>query len=132
MNTNAYQTYVIHNASATTGSGKIINVRDYDTIMLSFATDGGGDAALTAKIKASIEIEQTDFDSAQAPGNMWSYVEAIDIDDGSLINGSTGFAVSSTDDYKILEVNTNGLTFLTVDITARTQGELTVVAGLFG
>lgn len=132
MGTRDYQTFVIHSAAATTGIGEVIDVRNYDTVMLGFATDGGGDAALTAKIQGSIGIASPAFGSAAAADNIWSYVESIDIDTGGLVDGNVGFVVASADDVVIYEVNTNGLSFLTVNVTARTEGELTVTAGLFG
>ena len=126
-----YQTFDILTAANSTGAGETINVRDYDTIMLGFATDGGGDANLTALVQGTIAIKAPDFDAVQSASNLWTYLECIDTFNGDLKDGNVGFAVSSADGYKIFEVNTNGLTFLTVNITARTEGELTVVAGLF-
>lgn len=132
MGQRRYQTHVIHSASATTGVGTSIDVRDYDTIMLGFATDGGGDAALTALIQGSITIEEPTFGSAQSVTNLWTYIEAVDTYNGDLKDGNVGFAVSGADGYKIFEVNTNGLSWLNVNISARTEGELTVIAGIFG
>ena len=126
-----YQEYFVLEAETTTGAGTIIDVRDYDTLMLSIATASSGN--LTAKFQGAIRLREADvdFDAAVTAVNHWSYVEAIDINNGDLLDGSTGFAVSGTDAAKTYELNTNGLTFVTVNVTARSAGSVTVIAGLF-
>lgn len=131
MGQRLYQTHVLLDAAGETTTGEAIDVRDYDTVMLSFATDGGGDAELTTLVQGAISITPPDFSAVQAADNMWAYVETIDTYNGDLKDGNVGFAVAGADAYKIFEVNTEGLTFLTVSISAYTEGELTVVASLF-
>jgi len=131
MGQRLYQTHVLLSAASETTTGTTIDVRDYDTVMLSFATDGGGNAALTALVQGAISITPPDFSAAQSASNMWAYVETIDTYNGDLKDGNVGFAVVGADAYKIFEVNTEGLTFLTVSILAYTAGELTVVASSF-
>ena len=123
--------YTIMSAKGDTGIGNIINVRDFRHCVLSFHTDGGGDAALTAKVQGSISEDSPTFNSAQSPSNQWDYIQLKDLEDGSSIDGDTGFVVATADDNRLFEANINGLEWLTVRITAITEGELTVTVRLF-
>ncbi len=126
------QNYTILDAATSTGAGVTIKVEDYRHIVLSWATDGGGTASLTTKIQGSIQTEEPDFDSAQSVLNHWTYIESSDLNDsGNTFTGATGIAVSGADAYYTLELNTNGLKWLTVNLTARTAGSVTVKCKLF-
>ena len=126
-----YQEKTVLSAAAATGIGTVIDVRDYSTIMLSFASASSGN--LTAKIKGSIRIREDDvaFGSAYSATNHWTYVESVDANNGDIVDGDTGFVVAGADASKTYEANVEGLTFLTVDVIARTAGSVTVIAGLF-
>ena len=126
-----YQEELVVSAAVADGIGNIIDVRDYRTIMLSFATASSGN--MTAKIKGSIRLRPEDvaFGSAQSATNHWTYVEAVDANDGTIVDGDVGFAVSGTDLFTTYEVNVEGLTSLTVDVSSWVAGSLTVIAGLF-
>lgn len=126
-----YQNFDILSAANATGPGNSILVEDYDTVMLSFATDGGEDAALTVKVQGSIQSSAPNFAETQSATNHWDYVEVVDVEDGSLIDGDTGIAVATADDYRLLKINTNGLKWMTVNVTARSEGEVTVKAKCF-
>lgn len=123
--------YTILNAAGATGAGNVISVQDFKHAVFSFATDGGADAALTVKFAGSVAETAPDFDSAQSVTNMWDYIEVVDLEDGSAIDGDTGVAVAAADDYRILEANINGLQWITAIVTARTQGEVTVKVRTF-
>jgi len=43
----------------------------------------------------------------------------VDLQDGSAINGDTGFVATGTDDFRIFEVNINTLNYITLNVTAR-------------
>lgn len=121
----------ILDAAATTGAGITLKVEEFRNITLSFATDGGGDADLTAKVQSSISEEAPNFDNAQSVTNHWDYVNVVDLQDNAKIDGDDGFVVSTADGYRLFEVNTNGLRWLNVNVTTRTEGELTVKAQPF-
>lgn len=123
--------YTVLDAAGSTGAGNAINVSDFKHAIFSFATDGGGDAALTVKFQGAISEDAPDFDSAQAVSNVWEYIEVVDLEDGAAIDGDTGVAVATADDYRLLEANINGLEWLTANVTARTEGEVTVKIRLF-
>jgi len=128
--------YTILNAKAATGAGLAILCEDFRHAIFSFATDGGSDAALTVKFQGAISDGATEgsppaFGSAASVTNMWDYVEIIDYNTGTAIDGDTGVAVASADDYRLFELNVNGLKYLCATVTARTVGELTVKVRLF-
>lgn len=123
--------YTIFSAKGATGVGNIIDVEDYRHAVISVATDGGSDAALTLKFAGSIEDSSPTFTSAQSVTNMFDYVQVIDLEDGGTVDGDTGFAVATADDYKQYEANINGLKWFTGVVTARSAGEVTVKIKLF-
>jgi hypothetical protein len=125
------QEYTILDAVGPAATGKAILIEDFKHAVFSFATDGGGDAALTVKFQGSVADECPDFSAAQAADNMWDYVEVVDLEDGTAIDGDTGVAVATADDYRLLEANINGLKWVCATVTARTAGEVTVKVRTF-
>jgi len=130
--------YTILDDKGGTGIGNIIQCEDFRHAIFYFATDGGSDADLTVKFQGSIgkglspdEDDAPAFGSAAAVDNMWDYIEVVDLEDGSEIDGDTGISVSGADDYRMLEANINGLKYLCARVTARLEGEVTVKVRLF-
>lgn len=126
--------YTILNAKGATGAGVAILCEDFRHCVFSIATDGGSDAALTVKFQgaiSSVSNASPAFGSAQSVTNMWDYVEVMDLEDGAAIDGDTGVAVASADDYRLLEANINGLKYLNAVVTARTEGEVTIKVKMF-
>jgi len=118
-------------AKGATGIGNNIFCKDFTHAILHFDTDGGGDAALTAKLVGSVKEDCPDFTAAQTMSNSYDFIQMKDLEDGSSIDGDIGFVVVTADNHRIFEVNVNGLNWLNVRITARTQGELTVFVTLY-
>jgi len=123
--------YTLLNLAAEASTGKAIAVEDFKNAVFSFATDGGGDAALTVKFQGSIQETCPDFSAAQSVTNHWDYIEVVDLEDGAAIDGDTGVAVAAADDYRMLEANINGLKWLCATVTARSAGEVTVKVRVF-
>ena len=115
-------------AAASAQTGKQLNVKNFRHVVVSVATDGGGDAALTAKCQGAIAKTAPDFSAAQAVGNMWDYIGMYDYQSGALVAGDTGFAVATADDYRLFMVNVDGLEWLNFTVTARSEGEVTIKA----
>ena len=116
--------YKILDAKAATGIGKDILVRDYRNLILMVATSGS--ANFTAKVVGSISESDVNFAAAQSVANPWGYVQVIDIDTGSAINGVTGIAATGTDIFKLYHVNVDGLEYLNLNVTAYAAGAITV------
>jgi hypothetical protein len=108
--------------------GRVILTHGYRHIML--AMDSSGTSTLTAKVQGSDAETMPDFEAAQSPTNQWDYLQVKDLEDGGAIDGDTGLALSGADDNRQFEVNTNGKRWVTVDITAWTQGKLRVTLSL--
>jgi len=106
--------------------GNNIFVKDFRNAILNFATDGGSDAALTVKFQGSIQEDCPDFSAAQSVTNMWDYIDIIDLEDQSSIDGDTGIAVAGADDYRQLEANINALTWINCILSGWSEGEVTV------
>jgi len=121
----------ILNAKAATWIGSNVWVWDFRNAIFSFATDGGGTAALTVKFQWAISAEAPDFAAAQSKTNMWDYIEVIDLQSGSAIDWDTGVSVATADDYRLFEANVNGLTWVNAVVTARSAWSVNVKATLF-
>ncbi len=113
-------TWIIHDI------GKTIYTENFRNALLAFSTDGGGDAALTVKFQGSVSSTTPDFSASQSVSNQWEYIQVIDLEDGSSIDGDTGVAVSGADDYRLFEMNINHLTWVNAIISGYTEGELTL------
>lgn len=115
--------------------GKSIDVSDFRHCILSFS--GSSSASMTVKFQGSIGDSPTspdtapDFSAAQAYNNQWDYIQVIDLEDGSPIDGDTGIAQAGTNDHRLFEMNINGLKFITAIVTAWTAGGTTIRARLF-
>jgi len=104
--------------------GRVIYVGDWkhNTVSLHFITT----PTMTVKFQGSLAEKAPDFNAAQAYNNSWDYVEVLDYEDGTAIDGDTGVACSGVADDRLFEVNTSGLTWLTVAITAWTAGTVDI------
>lgn len=126
-----YKEYTILDAKAADGIGKNIDVKDFRHAVITIATDGGGTAALVCKIQGAIGSTAPDFAAAQTVTNMWDYIQIKDLEDQGSIDGDTGFVVATADDYRIYEVNINGLNWLNARVSGRSAGSVTVKVQLF-
>lgn len=107
-------------------------VTDYKACILSFDTDGGGDAAMTVKLVGSIQVDEPDFAAPKTADNQYEFIFMVDLEDptNNNIAGDTG-VVSTTDVHRMFEANINGLKWLGVLPTAGTEGEITVAIRKF-
>ena len=114
--------YTILNAKGATGIGNVIDVRDCQQITVAYATSGTTTA--TVKFAGANKEASPTFSSAQSATNIWDYVAVLDLNSGSAITGDTGIALSGSDDVRLLEINTTSLSYITIIVTAWTQGAL--------
>lgn len=121
--------YPILTSKAATGVGNSIDVRDYKNIVISLGTSGN--ANMTIKCKGSIGEVNTGpnfAESSKAINNQWEYIQMIDLADGTAYNGSVGIAFTGTDNVRMFAVNTDNISYLTLDVTARAAGTVTATA----
>lgn len=114
--------------------GRNILVEDFRHCIISF--NGSSDANMTVKFQGSIGDSTTDnaapdFSAAQAYNNQWDYIEVIDLEDGSAIDGDTGVAQTGTNDHRMFEMNINGLRWINAIVTAWSAGATTIRVRLF-
>ena len=104
--------------------GKIMNVSDFQNVIISIDTINS--ANFTVKFQGSIAEIAPDFLKTQATTNSWDYIEIIDLQNGSAIDGDTGIAPAGSDDHRIFEFNINGLKWVTANLTSWTAGNLQI------
>lgn len=112
-------------AAAATGAGYAMDIASFRHFVLAIVT--ANSANFTIKIQGSIQTTQPTWTSASTPANQWNYVQALDLNDQSVVNGSAGVSATGTDINRQLEVNTNGLRWVNVIITAYAAGNITVL-----
>ena len=103
-----------------TGTGKAIRVQDFSSVLLTLSSQDS--ANFTIKFQGSCSETAPDFSASQSGTNKWDYIQVKDRQNDQGINGDTGVAFAGTDDVRIFELNTNGMTWVCATITARSAG----------
>lgn len=102
---------------------------DFRNAVLEFTATAA--TTLTIRIKGSnfsrVDTTTTaenipDFAVADSVTNPWSYLQGINLADGSLIAGSTGFTYTASAGTNKIEVNCNQIRWLGVEISSRSAG----------
>lgn len=83
-----------------------------------------GSANMTIKCQGSCDDARPDFSSAASSTNKWSYIQIVNADDGAAVNGSTGIVLSGTDVMRTYWINTDNISWFTLNITARSAGTI--------
>jgi len=102
----------------STGAGTAALIADYRHKVLTVATDGMGSGdTITVKVQGSCSETAPDFDSAKSWDNEWDYIQVIDLEDGSAIDGDTGISFADSDDLRKFAINIDGLRWINVTVT---------------
>jgi len=105
-------------AVQATGAGNKILISDFRHIDLSVAAAGmGAGDTIVVKIQGSSALEAPDFDAAKTISNECDYIQAIDQEDGSAIDGDVGITFSASNDLRKVTLNVDGLRWFTVNVT---------------
>lgn len=102
-------------------------VEDFRNIILQVFTSGT--ATATIQVAGSISeagSAMPNFGASVSATNFYSFLQAIDLDTGSAVNGATGFVATAADIQKSYEININAEKFITVILKSWTQGVITV------
>jgi len=104
--------------------GRAIYVGDWKNIGMSL--NFVSTPTMTIKVQGSMQTVCPDFNADQSSTNRWDYVEVIDSNSATAIDGDTGVACSGTADNRLFEANVSVLEWISVVITAFTAGTLDV------
>lgn len=118
-------------SKAVDGVGTHINVDGYENIVIKLSTDGGGDADMRIRAKGSIDKEPPEWQDTQSDLNHWTYIEMVEPDTNESFSGSIGLKINSQDKYILLELNVAKLSWMNLEVSERTAGEVTARAKLF-
>lgn len=121
----------ILNAQATTGTGTVINVEDWEKILVEITT--ANSANLTVNLQGSISDIAPTFSSAASASNAWDYLSFLDSDNVAssvpvYVAGIAGIVVTGTDTVRNISVTYPGLKWLCATVTARAAGSVNVKA----
>ena len=112
-------------------SPKIVLAEDFVVAELSIST--ASTATVTLKIAGSNGIisptshgDTPNFGGTIDGTNQYSFLQIVNLDDSSTVNGSTGIVVAGTNINNLYEVNVNAIKYLTVIPVSWTQGSLTI------
>lgn len=115
--------------------GRNIYCRDFRHAVISVNTASSANLTLkfVGSLGDSIANPHTcpDFSATQSKDNSWDYIQVIDLEDGSAIDGDTGISPAGTDDHRQFEANINGIDWINAIITAWTAGNVTVRVVLY-
>jgi hypothetical protein len=108
-------------------------VADFKNAILSIIT--AGTATLTLKVAGSNGLTATNVTSARgdlpnfgatlSAANPYSFLQTINLDTSTAVNGATGIVVAGTDINVNYEVNINAIKYLTLFPISWTQGAIT-------
>lgn len=147
-NTYSLQNYVtganIAGSGAGAGSGgvmvkapKILLTTDWRNVILSIATSGSFNG--TIKIAGSLgkpvvlpsdkySEDTPNFGATVSASNPYTFLQIINLDTASAVNGATGITSAGTDLNNTYEINVNAVKYMTLVFTAWSAGTVTIKA----
>lgn len=117
--------------------GRNINCRDYRHAIFSFNT--ASNANLTLKFVGAVAdasdsdsiYDCPDFSATQSNTNAWDYIEVLDLESGTAIDGDTGISPAGSDDHRLFQANVDALDYLNCILTVWSAGDVTVTVKLY-
>jgi len=121
---------LLDNIAVADVQGKVAHVDDFRNAVLNVSTGNSG--SMTIKIAGSIQDTPPDITAAQSPTNAYDFVQVIDLNSGASVNGDTGIVLNgAANESRNLEVNINGMRWLTAIVDSYTAGNADVTIRLF-
>lgn len=116
---------------------KILLTQDFRNVILSIETSGSFNG--TVKVAGSLgkpivlpsdkySEDTPNFGATQSSSNPYQFLQIINLDTASAVNGATGITSAGTDLHAQYEVNVNAIKYLTIIPTAWTAGSITIKA----
>jgi hypothetical protein len=116
-------------AKVDAGAGNAINTIDFRNAMVSIGT--ASSANMTIKVQVALGDTAPNFGAAASATNQWQYADlALTNGGGTITDGDTGVVWSGTDKVELFEVNTNGIDWMCLNMTARAAGSATATMTL--
>lgn len=121
-------------AKGDEGVGTTIHVESYQNIVVAISTNGvGGGEAVTIKALGSISENAPDFSSAKAHDNHYEYIQVIDYEDNTGIDGNTGITASGANVVRLVQFNVDGLKWVNFELSSITGTlEVYIVGEMYG
>ena len=104
--------------------GKAIFTDGFEHLELGVNT--ANSANLTIKFQVSYQDDAPDFNAVQSPTNQWEYVDIVDTQNKSSIDGDTGLSPAGSDDNRHFAVNKDNVRWFSAVITAWVAGTVEV------
>ncbi len=123
-------TQTIMSAKTDTGQSVTPLVENFKTVVFT-VTGAGTTPTSTIKFFASDNEVPPDSTASQTASNAWDYVQVVDLQSGTAINGDTGISFAGTGDVRRFELNLNGARWCGAVITAISGGNVTVLMRAF-
>lgn len=130
MRNSAYKEIMTLQSTAVAGDAMLVKDYQHLVVLLATGSVGSGDS-VTVKFQGSLEDAPPTWDSAKSESNRWENIQVVDLEDGSSIDGATGITISDANAVRMLEINTNGLTWLNAILSAIT-GTVGVTVKVYG
>jgi len=111
----------VFSATTTASWGAGHRIDSYRNVSFMFSCTSS--PTLTVKFAGSnLAPEDVDFTSAATVTNHWDYIQVIDLEDGSAIDGDTGISCAGSDDLRNFVLNTDLLTTVNAQVSSYTAG----------
>lgn len=110
----------------STSTGNFISSQNYRNIV--YAIDTSGNASGTIKWVGSISENSPDPTASQSATNQFEYLQIIDLENGVSIDGDSGIQFLGTDEHRLVEVDTNLLSWVAPVVTNYSTGTIHIEA----
>lgn len=128
LNTKAFTLINGESTTSTVGS-PWVPITQFKNIVCEVGTRKTGNTGPTSTVQfigtiSSPEDGTPSSTQAQSGTNQWDYIDVIDLEDNSSIDGDTGIVFASSTDSRLVQLNTSLLGQFKVAITAFTTGSV--------
>lgn len=115
-------------AKAATGASNAFYCSDFRNLVAGISAPAN--SSLVFKFVGSVGETAPDFTAAQSTTNKYDFLECIDLQDGTAIDGDTGITIDNTTaavNNRMFEVNINALDYIGIQVTSYTDGSVSAV-----
>lgn len=115
-------------AKASTGASNAFFCSDFRNLIAGISAPAN--STFTIKFVGGVGDTAPDFTAAQSTTNKYDFLEAIDLQDGSAIDGDTGVTIDNTTaavNNRLFEININALDYVGIQVTSWTDGSVSAV-----